>query len=163
MKRFNYFSIPAHWASLLDIWSMCGFQDMFSFNRRTSNVKLWTLSKGISLISKIRPTSLFFLLMAWNITSLVFLTFEDNLFTAYQSQTLANSPFILSGDIDGILSVLLNVVSSTYRIKLKYLVQFWMSFMYIRNNNGPRMEQYGRLVDIERKPSISAYWLRPVR
>ena len=39
--------------------------------------------------------------------------------------------------------VLLSVVSSAYRIKLNCLVQFGMSFIYIRKNSSPKMEPWG--------------------
>ena len=49
---------------------------------------------------------------------------------------------MLIGDIDGIWIVLFIVVSSVYKIKLKYLLQYGTSFMYMRNNNGPRIEPF---------------------
>ena len=146
-KRFNSFRTPAHLASLLAKRSMCGFQDIFSFNTRPRKLKFCTLSKGIPLISKLEITPSMLLFMAWKITYLVFLTFRDSLFIASQSYTVANSLFISTGDKDGIWTVLLRVVSSAYRIKLKCSVQFGMSFLYMRNNKGPRMEPCGTPVD----------------
>ena len=131
-KRFNLFSTPAHLASLLDNRSVCGFQDIFSFSRRPRKLKFSTLSKGIPLISKLGTEPWIFLFIAWKITYLVFRTFRDNLFTANQSKTLANSVFRSRGDSDEIWMVLLRVVSSAYRMKLKNSVHYGMSFIYIR-------------------------------
>ena len=51
------------------------------------------------------------------------------------------------------------VVSSAYKIKLRYLVPYRISCQYMRNNNGPRMEPCGTPVDndvmVEETPSIS--------
>ena len=81
--------------------------------------------------------------------------------TANQSYTLASSLFMLIRETDGIRIVLLRVVSSAYKIKLKYSVQLGMSFIYIRNNKGPRIEPCGTPVDNEsisdEIPSISTY------
>ena len=44
------------------------------------------------------------------------------------------------GDIDVIWMVLSSVASSAYKIKLKYLLQYGTSFMYMRNKNGARIE-----------------------
>ena len=94
-------------------------------------------------------------------TYLVFLIFRDNLLTASQSYTLASSLFMLIRDNDGIRTMLLSVVSSAYKIKLKYSVQFGISFMYIKNNKGPRIEPCGTPVDNEsisdETPSFSTY------
>ena len=90
---------------------MCGFQDIFSFNKRPVKLKFCTLSNGIPLISKLGIT----------ITYLVFLTFRDDIFTVGHSYTLANSLFLLTGDNDGIWMILLKVVSSAYRMKLNVL------------------------------------------
>ena len=153
-KRFNLFSTPAYFASLLLKESMWGFQDIFSFSWSPRKLKFFTLSKGVPLISKSGITPSILLFMAWKITYLVFPIFRDNLLTANQSYTLASSLFMLIRETDGIRIVLLRVVSSAYKIKLKYSVQLGMSFIYIRNNKGPRIEPCGTPVDNEFRKSL---------
>ena len=157
-KRFNLFSTPAHLASLLDNRSVCGFQDIFSFSRRPKKLKFSTLPKGIPLISKLGTTHWIFLFIAWKMTYLFFRTFRDNLFTANQSKTLANSVFRSRGDSDEIWMVLFRVVSSAYRMKLKYSVQYGMSFIYMRNNSGPKIEPWGTPVYNGRMLEVTPFY-----
>ena len=85
--------------------------------------------------------------MAWNTTNFVFLTFNDNLLTANQSEIFAYWLFISRGAPTEIWIVLKSVVSSAYDIYLKVSLAFGVSFMYIKNRSGPNIDPCGTPVE----------------
>ena len=99
----------------------------------------------LMLNSGITPSM--FLFIAWTTIYFVFLTFSDNLFTASQSQTFDMWLLISWVAQAEILMVLNYVVSSVYNTYLKKVVAFGISFIYIRNKRGPKLDPCGTPVE----------------
>ena len=86
-NRFNLFNTPENFVIVLAIMSICDFHDKFSFKFNPRKLKSHTLSIGILSIctGETKPST--FLFKAWNTIYLVFLIFNESLFTANQSCT----------------------------------------------------------------------------
>src|SRR5688572_2932413 len=78
-----------------------------------------------------------------NIIKFVFFKLSDNLFTLNQYDNFSNSTFIMEISLPKLSSKNKILVSSAKRIKYNKSEQFTMSFTYIKNNNGPRIEPWG--------------------
>ena len=164
---FNLLSMPENFVSLFAMVSMWCFQNICSLRINPRKLKFSTLSIAILFICRSGTNSSISLLMAWNTTNFVFLTFNDNLLTASQSKIFANWLFMSRGAPTEIWIVLKSVVSSAYSIYLKASLAFGMSFMYIKNRSGPNIDPCGSPVErgskSEDTPSSSIYCCLPVR
>ena len=173
LSRFIMPNVREILFAIFDGWEL---QFMNSFIVSPKKLNSVTLSTTVLLITKqgISLVGITFWWL-WKIMNFVLSTFSDSLFTASQSDILDSSKLI-KYDIwvtswftscVNVHNVLVNVVSSAYKIKLRRSLTVCMSFIYITNNKGPNIEPCGTPVSIsffaEATPSYSTYWVRSER
>ena len=164
---FNLLSMPEFFFSLFAIASMWCFQNIFSLKINPRKFQFSNLSIAILFVCSSGTDSSISLLVAWNATNFVFLTFNDNLLTASKSGIFANWLFRSRGTPTEIWIVLKSVVPSAYSKYLKASLAFGMQFTYIKNRSGPNIDLCGTPVErgskSEDTPSNSIYCCLPVR
>ena len=154
---------------LLAILCVCEFQSICSFTvkpRESNSVTrsimvLFIIRRGISFSAKT-------VWRWWNIMILFFCTLSDSLFKAnlFNSElnrilTLSRSP---SQPLDNEHIVLLSIVSSAYKMTFKLSLTVCISFIYMINRSGPKIQPWGTPVSSslieDVVPLKSTYWVR---
>ena len=159
-NRFNLHITPSDLDILFDIFCTCPF-----------HVKCWSIvkpKKSKSVTRSIICSFKFscgirfsmFRCLWWKIINFVFLTLSDSLFISNHICMFFNSLFILvdSCKLLQLLSIFtsnehsvqVKFVSSANKIAWNFELALWISFIWIMNNNGPKIDHWGTPVVIDK-------------